>query len=1227
MLVLQAWRSWRGSTGVALLAAGALTVGIGAASAIYTVVNAVMLRPLPYAHGERFVAIFGGSDTDPKHFSSLTSNDARTYAAGTQAFDAFGWFRASGKNLVFAGEPHHVQGVSITIPLVQQLGVTPLLGQWFTDEAGVVLSRSLWQRLGGDPAIVGKPLTLDGRSYTVTGVMPETFRLPVADIGGTGTRTDVWLALDPAEDAGAMYFAYARRKPGVSVEAADADARRVAAVMANADPIGHPAYTARLFDLRTVAINEIRPTLLLLFAAAGFLFLITCANAAGLLLARSVERTRDTATRVALGAGGRQLATLYFLENLPVALAGAAGGVLASVTLTPAIVSLASDHIPRAEEVVLDWTVLGFALAAAILATVLSGVVPLWQALRIAPADALGDGARTTAGWRSRRISQWLVVGEIALAFALLAVSAVLSLHLRQLSRTAPGFDADGILTFTVSLPGPVANDRPRRTAMQRQIIDALQVIPGVNGVAFANDLPLDGCCFTTTIFPEGQPMERRSDPRTSVMMTSPGYFEVLRMPIRRGRQLSEKDTSEDLIAVVINDAASRHYWPGQDAIGALGRFGGPDGNRFQVVGIVGDVKNDGLGKPTVAEIYLPSAVTRVETMSVVMRASVPPATLVPAARQAIRGIDPEQPIHDVALLSDIVRRSLTLERVASYLTTFFAATAVVMAALGIYGVLSYVVRQRTVEIGTRLAIGATSRDILALIVGGGLKTALYGVLAGLAVAVAAALALGRVFDVGTIGPPPFLYSAIVVGTVALVASFLPAWQASLLSPMVAIRNEPTTMWLLARERVGLAIRGMAEEDSTSTAIGPLIAEVADSVRRAESFPEATKVALESLREWAGAQSVVLLESSGDEYRCEELSIPARGFLLNRLTHYPHPVAFTGQDFDAWLRWAKKFRPRHVAEIERLRQSGVRMAVPLRTKTDLIGVLLLGAPGARDRYTSADKHLLRSSADVFALLIENAHLTTRAVEQEKLRKDVALAAEVQRRLLPAAPPRSAIATFAAFALPARLVGGDYYDFLDLGGGRTGIAVADVSGKGVAAALLMSVVQASLRVITSSGEVPLSQLASRMNAFLYQSTGANKYATFFYAQLDEETRQLAYVNAGHNPPFLVRASDAGATVVELAAGGTVIGLFEEMVYESNSVELQSGNLLVAFTDGVSEALDPSGNEFGEERLKDLLRSVRGAPAEEVASQLAAAMKAWIGDADQHDDLTFVVVAIR
>jgi putative ABC transport system permease protein len=1232
MIVLQAWRSWRTARAVAILAAGALTVGIGSATAIYTVVNAVMLRPLPYGGGERFVALFGASETDPAHYSSVTANDAATYAAATQSFDAFGWFRGSGKNLTFAGEPHHVEGIALTTTLAHQLGVEPILGQWFSDDSGVVISRRLWQQLGSDAAIVGKSLTLDGRTYTVSGVTPETFRLPVWNVGGTGMRTDVWLALDPKENIGAPYFVYARRKPGVSVEAAEADAKRVAAVIAKADPVGHPAYTARIVDLRAVAIQEIRPTLLLLFAAAGLLFLITCANAAGLLLARSVERVRDTATRVSLGAGRRQLATLYFLENLPVALAGAIGGLIASVTLTPAIVSLAADYIPRAEEVVVDWTVLAFAVIAGFLATALSGLVPLWQSFRTAPADVLGDGARTTAGVRSRRISHWLVVGEIALAFALLAASGVLTLHLRHLGRTSPGFDPEGLLTFTLSLPGPVASDEGKRLLTQKRIVEALEALPGVERVGFASDFPLDGCCFTAAIIPDGRPDRLASDPRTSFVLVSPGYFDTMRIPLRGGRLLTDADRPptdadrrETLLSLVINEAAARYYWPDRDPVGAFGKFA--SGDRFQVIGVVGDVKNDGLGKPTVPELYLPAVVARLETMNVVMRVAGSPEALVPAVRRAIQGIDPQQPIHDVAAFSDIVHRSMTLERVASFLTAFFAATALLMAMLGIYGVLSYFVRQRTVEIGTRLAIGASSRDILSLIVGGGVKTALYGVLAGIAVAVGGAFLIGRVFEIRGIGPMPFFYSAFIVGTVALIASFLPAWRASLLSPVVALRNEPSSMWRLARDRAAEAIRVMTDEDYATATIGPLITAVADSLRHAGSFPEATKVALSTLQEHAGAQSVTLLESSGDEYRCEELWIPSRGFLLNRLAHYPHPLAFTERDFEVWLRWAREFKPEHVPEIERLSRQSVRMAVPLRTKTEVIGVLLLGAPNARERYTASEKQLLRGSADVFALMIENARLTDRAVEQEKLRRDVALAAEVQKRLLPSDAPRTANASFAAFTLAARIVGGDYYDFLELGDSRIGITVADVSGKGVAAALLMSVVQASLRVISSEADLPLPQLANRMNAFVYQSTGANKYATFFYAQFDERSGRLAYVNAGHNPPYLVRRVDGGTEVIELPAGGTVIGLFPDMEYESATIDLQSGDLLVAFTDGVPEALDPAGEEFGEERLKDLLRRARGAPAPEVASLLTETMKAWIGTAEQHDDLTFVVLAMR
>jgi putative ABC transport system permease protein len=302
MILKHAWRSWRNSKGIALLAAIALAAGIGSATAIYTVVNGVMLKPLPYRDGDRFVVLLSSTLNDPEHYGSLLSKDAETFEQRTRVFDAFGWWRESGQNLTFAGEPHHVQGVAVTTSLVRELGVNPVFGQWFQDEKGVVISNVLWRRLGSDPGIVGKALTFDGRGYVVTGVMPESFRLPVPGIVPTGLQSDLWIALDKHESSGGIYFAYARLKPGVTLATAEADVKRVAAKIAAKEPADHPAYTARLFALRETVVKEIRPTLLLLLAAAGLLFLITCANAAGLLLARSVNRARN---RCACRAGSR----------------------------------------------------------------------------------------------------------------------------------------------------------------------------------------------------------------------------------------------------------------------------------------------------------------------------------------------------------------------------------------------------------------------------------------------------------------------------------------------------------------------------------------------------------------------------------------------------------------------------------------------------------------------------------------------------------------------------------------------------------------------------------------------------------------------------------------------------------------------------------------------------------------------------------------------------------
>jgi len=1054
--------------------------------------------------------------------------------------------------------------------------------------------------------------------------MGERFHLPVAGIISAGLHTDFWVALDPKESAGAAYFAYARRRPGVTSAEAEADVKRIAAQIAGDDPVGHPAYTARLFDLQETVVKDIRPTLMLLFAAAGLLFLITCANAAGLLLARSVARARETAVRVAVGARRAQLAAHFFAESLPISLTGALGGIVLSVTLTPIIVSMAADYLPRADEVAVDWRVLLFLLGAALVATALSSVAPLWQAMRTAPREALGDGARASAGARSRRVSQFLVIAEIALAFGLLAASAQLIIHLRGLSRTSAGFDANQLLTFGLSVPG----DHSRRVPFQRRIADALRAIPGTSDVAFTSHLPLDGCCFGTSVYPEGREVRLAESQRNSLVAISPEFFRVMRIPVRRGRVLTDRDLSDKMIFVMINQAAAQRFWSGKDPVGVHGRFSSPQGDPFEVVGVVEDTKNDGLGNPTVPEFYFLSPTRQEETVNFVIRSATPPAALVPEIRRVIRGIEPEQPIHAITTMREVVARSMALERAGAFLTTFFAGAALLMATLGIYGVVSYSVRQRTAEIGTRMAIGATARDIMAFIVGGGAKMAAYGVIVGAFAAVGGLVVLGRALAIG-LGPAPFFYATFIVGAVAIVASALPAWRASLTSPMVAIRSETSSVWREAGRTVGRAVRDLSQTTvSAIVPLGTLISEFAASLRQVASPSDATKAALASLKERMGVTYITLLEkASGPTYRSDSLSIPADGFLVNRLKHYPHPLALTGEDFQAWLRWAREFRQEHAPEIERLAGTGARIAVPLRSKSELLGILLLGPPNGREEYTAEEKDLLSSAADVFGLMLENGRLTDRALEQEKLRRDLALAAEVQRRLLPPQPPSSDAVALTAFTLPARSVGGDYYDFLDLGRERIAVAIADVSGKGIAAALVMSVVQASLRVMAGKGELPLSELATQMNRFLYQSTGANKYATFFYAQIEDRGRRLRYVNAGHNPPCLVRCAGQGVEIIELSTGGTVLGLFPELAYTDAEIGLRSGDLLVAFTDGVTEALNAAGDEFGEDRLKNLLRSAAGTSADAVSARLSAQMREWIGEAEQYDDLTFVVLAVK
>jgi predicted permease len=399
VVVAQAWQSWKSAGAVFALAVIAFAVGIGSTTAIYTVVNAVMLKPLAYEHGERYAQLFSATVGDLKGRGSLNLADLLVYQQA-QSFDLFGWFKPQNFNLTSPGPPQHVEGAAVTTRLARNLGIQPMLGQWFQDEHGAVISRALWRRLGGDSKLLGSAIVLNGRPFTLTGVMPDRFRLPEVTPGGENARTDVWIGLDPdgkGQDRGdGFLFSYVRLKPGVTFAQAEAEVKNVAAEIARKTPAQHQGYTAALDPLSGLIGKSIRPTLLLLLGAAGVLLLITSANVAALLLARAVARARDTAIRVALGAGRRQLALQYFIEGLIVSLAGAALGVLASIGLVRGVVAMATEYIPRAEEVAIDWRVLLAALGTAALASALSSLAPLWQATRMAPNAVLTEGVRAS---------------------------------------------------------------------------------------------------------------------------------------------------------------------------------------------------------------------------------------------------------------------------------------------------------------------------------------------------------------------------------------------------------------------------------------------------------------------------------------------------------------------------------------------------------------------------------------------------------------------------------------------------------------------------------------------------------------------------------------------------------------------------------------------------------------------------------------------------------------
>ncbi len=790
-----------GFTAVAVLT---LALGIGANTAIFSVVDSVLLKPLPFQQPERLVQVFertrGGLGTaSPPNFTDWRSTST--------AFEEMGAYTGTAGALTGAGEPQRVAGAAVTGGFFPVLAEAPMLGRVITDadavigqDRVVVLSHGLWQRqFAADPRIVGRPVQLDGGDYTVIGVMPPGFEYPAG--------AAIWVPLaftedDLATQRGAHYLdVIARLAPGASVELASSQLRGIAQVLEARFPDTNTGSSAFVLPLRDALVGDVRPALLVLLGAVGFVLLIACANVANLLLARTAARKRELAVRSALGAGRARLARHVLAESLLLALLGGAAGLLLANAALETLLLLPVDGMPRLGNTELDRTVLTFTVTVSILTGVLFGLLPALRSGRgrdLSAALKAGGGAVAHARTGGRTQGA-LVVAEMALAVLLLAGAGLLLKSFVGLQRVDTGFNPSGVLTFNIALPRSGYPQPADSQAFFEEFNRRIGALPGVERVAGIFGLPLTGFDYTISVERlDGAPAyDGPGEERyTQVRVVTPEYFRAMEIPLLAGRALAETDRAGTPPVVVVNESAAELLWPGGDALDhtlEVGTTLGLGDSRIggTVVGVVGDVRHHGPREEARPEVYAAHAQFPIDFMSMTVRSSVPPATLVNPVREQLRQMDAALPMDDVRSMEQRLATSIAQPRFYMLLLSVFAATALFLAAIGIYGVMACAVRNRVNEIGIRRALGAEAADVVRMVVGSAMTLAL----GGLAVGLLAAFALTRVladllYGVSATDPLTFAGVAILLTAVALLASFIPARRAARVDPMVALREE-----------------------------------------------------------------------------------------------------------------------------------------------------------------------------------------------------------------------------------------------------------------------------------------------------------------------------------------------------------------------------------------------------------------------------------------------------
>ncbi len=782
--------------GFTLVAVLTLALGIGASTAIFSVVNAVVLRPLPYPDAERLAvvhqtAIAQGGEAIP--FSPPNYLDFREQARSFAHFGGAFWSAAT----LTGGEPERLEAAYVHASYFAALGMPPQTGRLLeeADEARgaapvVLLSHGFWRRrFGADPAILGRTLTLNDKAHTVVGVLPQGVKYPL--------EAEVWTPLKFAPSEMQERFSFyvrvvARLAPGVSLEQAQSELDTIAQRLAQQRPDTNKGFGARLVPLHDHIVGDVRATLLYLLGAVGFVWLIACANVANLMLSRTAAREREMAVRTALGAGRARLAAQLLTESLLLAVAGGAAGLVLGRWCVAALIALRPEHLPRLDEVGLDPYVFAFAAGMSLLAGILFGLIPAMRAGRAGWGLSLKVGAQTSAV-RHARTRGALVVAQLSLSLVLLAGAGLMLRTLWTLLSTPPGFDSRGVLVADLLLPVKY-NDLPRRIGFLDAVLGHMAALQGVESTGAVNIVPLSGRQSTQGFEIEGRPQAAlQGDPLTGNYRTvSPGYLRLMRVPLRQGRGIEERDHAASPPVVLINEAMARRYWPGENPLGRRIRILRRGEPAFrEIVGIVGDIRHEGLHLEAQPEMYVSIALPPLAYVSLAVRTTGDPAALASALREAVWAVDPDQPVSRVRTMDDVVAASIGETRFYSLLLGIFALLALGLAAVGIYGVMSYAVAARTREIGIRLALGAQRGTVFRLVMVRGARLVATGLAFGLVGALAATRGIEKLlYGVQPTDALTFASVAGVLALVALIACWLPARRATRVDPAITLRYE-----------------------------------------------------------------------------------------------------------------------------------------------------------------------------------------------------------------------------------------------------------------------------------------------------------------------------------------------------------------------------------------------------------------------------------------------------